>query len=263
MLDPRTHHHSPTNSLQLYDETRHKTWESTNSNLWPSKPAQFRTQQPNNMDDYETSDIHYTRALSPTSRTQAIVKGQRELMEMVRNMPESNYELSLKDLVEHHHRVLHKEENTKEDKNVERKVREMPRVKSVKKRNDKKNINDRGGFYLNVAFPFSLGSKDKKKKNNNKKLKKNESTVNCSSKVTPKPSVSDGSVKEWWKKSPSAFKDNDSTCASSVNTGSIKSSGSSSSSNSSGSRRSSSRREKHGGRWCLSFMHRLKIHTKK
>lgn len=236
MFDPRTHHHSPTSSLQLYDETRHKTWEyTTNSNLWPSKPPQLRT-QPKNMDESETSDIHYT-SLSPSSRTEAIVKGQRELMEMVRNMPESNYELSLKDLVEHHHRVVPREENTKEERNVERKVGEMPRVKSVKK---KKKINDGGGFYLNVAFPFSLGSKDKKKKNKNK-LKKNESSVNCSSKVTPKPSASDGSVKEWWKKSPSVFKDTDSTCASSVNTGSIKSSRSSSSSNSSGSRRSNSR----------------------
>lgn len=38
--------------------------------------------------------------MSPASRTEAIVRGQRELMDMVKNMAESNYELTLKDLVE-------------------------------------------------------------------------------------------------------------------------------------------------------------------
>ncbi|EPS68417.1 hypothetical protein M569_06353 [Genlisea aurea] len=40
------------------------------------------------------------RSLSPNSRRQAIVSGQKELMEMVKDLPESSYELSLKDLVE-------------------------------------------------------------------------------------------------------------------------------------------------------------------
>ncbi|PKI54465.1 hypothetical protein CRG98_025148 [Punica granatum] len=39
-------------------------------------------------------------AMSPRSRTEAIARGQMELMEMVKDMPESSYELSLKDLVE-------------------------------------------------------------------------------------------------------------------------------------------------------------------
>ncbi|XP_047942678.1 uncharacterized protein LOC125189443 [Salvia hispanica] len=43
--------------------------------------------------------------LSPDSRAQAIARGRSELMEMVRHMPESSYELSLKDIVEHHHRA--------------------------------------------------------------------------------------------------------------------------------------------------------------
>lgn len=39
-------------------------------------------------------------ALSPRSRTDAIARGQMELMDMVKNIPEGCYELSLKDLVE-------------------------------------------------------------------------------------------------------------------------------------------------------------------
>lgn len=162
-------------------------------------------------------------------------------MEMVKNMPESNYELSLKDLVEHH-RVV---DATRQEKNVveERKNLSsvyMKREKSRKVDNNnkmaqvKRNGNiDRGGFYLKMGLPFPFGSKDKKKK----MKKKNESLGNSSSsRVTPKPS--DGSAKggvvdkEWWKKSPLACKESDSG-ESSINSDSGKSSGSSSSNSSS------------------------------
>ncbi|KAK8716348.1 hypothetical protein V6N13_043661 [Hibiscus sabdariffa] len=43
---------------------------------------------------------HFYSNLSPTRRRQIIEEGRKELMEMVRNMPESSYELSLKDLVD-------------------------------------------------------------------------------------------------------------------------------------------------------------------
>ncbi|XP_027338831.1 uncharacterized protein LOC113852686 [Abrus precatorius] len=260
MLDPRTH--QPPNYF-------HETREPTNSVLWPSKPP---------LDDdsgicspplWTTSPphrIHHFRSLSPTSRTQAIVNGQRELMEMVKNMPESNYELSLKDLVEQHHRVDARQDNAvEEERNLSaykresvgrgsrtRKVEHMPHVK----RNG--NI-DRGGFYLKMVFPFSLGSKDKKKM---KGKKKNESLGNSSSKVTPKPDGSTKGVvdKEWWKKSPSACRESDSG-ESSINSGSVKSSGSSSSSNSTTSR-SNSRRENGGGR-CWHFIRIPKRITRK
>ncbi|XP_061373347.1 uncharacterized protein LOC133315686 [Gastrolobium bilobum] len=270
MLDPRTHH--PMNSFQLYDGTRHKTqnyhdtWEATNSGLWPSRQAQFGT-EPNEVDEsgiYTHGNqyrINHNRSLSPDSRTQAIARGQRELMEMVRNMPESSYELSLKDLVEHH-RVNPRQEDTVEERNLNvykregsgRKVVKMAKV--VKKSG---NI-DRGGFYLKMVLPFSLGSKQKKK---NKK--KNEAVGSSSSKVSPKPSASDGSGKgvvvdkEWWKKSPSACKESDSG-ESSINSGSVKSSGSSSSNSSCS--RSNSRHDKSGGR-CWNFIRRPKSRTQK
>ncbi|ESW09497.1 hypothetical protein PHAVU_009G132400 [Phaseolus vulgaris] len=270
MLDPRTHH--PTNSFHLYDDTRHKphtTWEPTNSLMWPSKspfqelnvddsgicsPPMWTTSPPHTRNDH--------RGLSPTSRTQAIVRGQRELMEMVKNMPESNYELSLKDLVEHH-----RLENEVEDR---RNLTVYKRDKSGgggggggkrvgnKMVQVKKNGNiDRGGFYLKMGLPFSLGSKEK----NKSKKKKNESSGNSSSRVTPKPdgSTKGGVDKEWWKKSPSACKGSDSG-ESSLNSGSSKSSGSSSSSSSNS--RSNSRREK-GGRLCWGFIRRPKSQTRK
>lgn len=246
MLDPRTHH--PTNSLQLYNGTRHKphtTWEGTNSGLWPSKSA-FEEED---VDDsgicsppmWTTSPPHRSynhRSLSPTSRTEAIVNGQRELMEMVKNMPESNYELSLKDIVEHHHRVETRQENKVQERNLKREKsvggsRKVHNKMAQVKRNGKV---DSGGFYLKMVLPFSFGSKDKKKM----KMNKNESSGNSSSRVTPKPSKGSGVDKEWWKKSPVASRESDSG-ESSINSESMKSSGSSSSSNSSGSRRSNSR----------------------
>lgn len=244
MLDPRTN--QPTNSFQLSDGTRHRThsyhdetWEATNSGLWPSKQPEFRTESKDVADEsgicspplWKTSPPtspqhggrnHHYRSLSPASRTQAIVRGQRELMEMVKNMPESNYELSLKDLVEHQ-RVDARREKSVEERSFRKDGggRKVARVK----RSGGKVDHHGGGFYLKMVLPpFSLWSKDKKKK---KMKKKNETLVNGSSKVSPKPSS--GFDKEWWKKSPSAFRESDSG-ASSINSGSMKSTGSSSSS---------------------------------
>ncbi|KAI4337889.1 hypothetical protein L6164_016255 [Bauhinia variegata] len=113
---------------------------------------------------------------------------------------------------------------------------------------------DSGGFYLKMVFPISLGSKKKKK---------NETLTSNSAKVSPRPSVSDGSAKgvvdkEWLNKSLSASVETDGG-ASSSNTGSLKSSGSSSSSCSS---ISNSRHEKIGG-GCLAFIRKPRFLTQK
>ncbi|KAG6401361.1 hypothetical protein SASPL_138215 [Salvia splendens] len=91
-------------------------------------------------------------SFSPDSRAQAIARGRTELMEMVRHMPKSSYELSLKDIVEHHHRTenqieggsdrgaavgLKKEESTK----IERRL----------------SFEDEG-FFFNMAFSFLSNS---------------------------------------------------------------------------------------------------------
>ena len=64
--------------------------------LWRTSPSRSPPHRQN---------INY-RCLSPSSKSQAIARGQKELMEMVSRMPESCYELSLKDLVEHQHLVV-------------------------------------------------------------------------------------------------------------------------------------------------------------
>ncbi|KAF3973897.1 hypothetical protein CMV_002716 [Castanea mollissima] len=56
---------------------------------------------------YESSPLlphnHHPSNLSPTSRRKIIADGRKQLMEMVKDMPESSYELSLKDLVDEQH----------------------------------------------------------------------------------------------------------------------------------------------------------------
>ena len=143
---------------------------------------------------------HY-RSLSPASRMQAIAQGQRELMEMVRNMPESCYELSLKDLVEHPV-VRPPQDPFPEKRSFGDEIaagREKRKAKDSKKKNDSKpkmvrsGSLDNGGFLLKMVFPVSFRSRKKK-----------NSATNTCSKVSPKPLGSDGSGKsvdrEWWKK---------------------------------------------------------------
>ncbi|KAK4273953.1 hypothetical protein QN277_017252 [Acacia crassicarpa] len=188
-------------------------------------------------------DENYYQSLSPSSRTQAIVRGQRELMEMVRNMPESTYELTLKDLVEKT-TVEVGEENEKEEKTLINKKeygREGSGTSSGRKGDQRAaamrsgNVQS-GGFYLKMMmFPPSFGSKKKKK---------GESSGNEGSKATLRPSMSEGSLKdivdkEWWKKSPPASGGSESG-ATSVNSGSTKSSGSSGSDSSESIRREGS-----------------------
>lgn len=181
------------------------------------------------------------RSMSPKSRTEAIARGQKELMEMVRNMPESCYELTLKDLVEQP-LVEPPRESVSEVRDPSNEV--LYRRESSKKMTDKRalvrrstsDINGGGGLYLKMGFPIYLGSR----KNN----KKNESGTNANAKVSPKPPVPDGSAKvvdkEWWKKRFSVSGESESG-GSISNSGSLKSSGSSSSSSGSRSRSSSGR----------------------
>ncbi|KDP43090.1 hypothetical protein JCGZ_25276 [Jatropha curcas] len=225
--------------------------------LWRTSPARSPQHRQN----------HY-RSLSPSSRAQAIARGQRELMEMVSRMPEGCYELSLKDIVEHG--IVDQEKEKEKEKEREKgkqesfsKERNVSINSEEKKRHDKKvqmnrsasTHNSGGGFLLKMVFPVSLGSRRKKKKNNS-------GTVNNSvrdGRVSPKPLLFDGSAKssvdnEWWKNRFAETGENDSAGFSS-NSGSSKSSGSRSSSSTSSSRNSSGRRRK-GGCWSFIFRKR-------
>lgn len=176
-------------------------------------------------------------------------------MEMVKDMPESSYELSLKDLVEHHHSV----ELTQTPHQLER---ENPKNQSLQrggvvrvKSLERKNIIMRSGsfenkgMFLNMVFPFSFNSKKKKSFASN----------NNSWKVSPKPEVVKvGGERDWWKKKFTGSSDSDSsrTSNNSGSSGTTESSGGSSScrSNSGGGRK------KNGCRTCCwPFFSRRKI----
>ncbi|KAF3634976.1 putative acetolactate synthase 1, chloroplastic-like [Capsicum annuum] len=139
--------------------------------------------------------INY-RSLSPSSRTQAIARGQWELMEMVKNMPESCFELSLKDLVEQPKSFESQEEclvnNNREKKQVVQNIKiKNDQIRKAKMMRSKSIEN--GGVFLKMVSPVSLRSKKKKNVSAN------------TTRVSPKPdeyenSCSKSLEKEWWKK---------------------------------------------------------------
>ncbi|KAF3524982.1 hypothetical protein F2Q69_00050145 [Brassica cretica] len=181
--------------------------------------------------------------LSPVSKAQVIARGQRELMEMVSKMPESCYELSLKDLVE-----VKTEEEEKDRKVFD----EMPQRRKMQSKVVRKSKSDRwvdpvrnrgvnnSGFLLNLGFPVSLGAKKKTKK-------KDEDDGSVTSRGSPRPSISED--KDWWKSESSRSQRE----VSRINSGGSKSSaGSSSRSNS---YRSRSNRDR--SRSSLRYIHKL------
>lgn len=210
-------------------------------------PPLWRTSPPRSpQHHHQQRSLHY-RSLSPASRAQAIARGQHELMEMVRNMPESCYELSLKDLVEQpmvlarqQQRGMLEEEDQSRDHRSEALFRGEDNSKKTRnisvgdrKASLKRSGNlDNGGFLLKMVFPVSFRSKTKKKMNKNESM----GNTNSSAKVSPKPPlISEGSVKgvdkEWWRKRFSVSGESESG-DSSINSGSMKSNGSRSSSSS-------------------------------
>ncbi|KAF5749083.1 hypothetical protein HS088_TW04G01045 [Tripterygium wilfordii] len=203
--------------------------------LWKKSPNQYRD-------------------LSPEAKTQAILRGQMELMEMVGRMPESSYELSLKDLVE---RPSRRQENFMEEQrvNIDREISTQRREQEVVRKKKKLQMMNRNGsienkgFLLKMGFPVSNWGSSKKKK---KKM---------DSKVLPKPVVAaaaegGGSGEEWWKKRYVVSGGESESVGLSSNSGSSKSSDSSSSSRSS---RGGSSRHIGGGCWALICNKRGKI----
>ncbi|XWS44694.1 hypothetical protein CRYUN_Cryun15aG0069700 [Craigia yunnanensis] len=125
--------------------------------------------------------------LSPTTRRKAIEEGRKELMEMIRNMPESSYELSLKDIVDEQHGEAVKVTAVSEDKSFHFET-ETPTKKKKKKRKKCKagtisrtGSMDADSFLIKMFFPSSLSFKKK-------------SIAGNSSKVSPSPSC-EGSEK--------------------------------------------------------------------
>ncbi|OIT18734.1 hypothetical protein A4A49_43608 [Nicotiana attenuata] len=267
MFNPRNQ--KPNDHIPILDPVTTSDY-SYNLRNWPKndvESVQFRVQESSNHVDYgDESGVSSPplwknshqistnyRSHSNSSRALAIARGQFELMEMVKNMPESCYELSLKDLVEQN-RVLESDQeecliNKEEENFTSTTSLEQQRMKSIqrqesnssKKSNNNKNDHQKKGkmirsesfenqrLFLKMFFPISLESKKKNLKNSPK----------TSTKVSPKP---EGSVKssknvekDWWKRRFSCSSESDSSRTGSSNSESTDTSGSS---GSNGSRKS-------------------------
>ncbi|GMH00898.1 hypothetical protein Nepgr_002737 [Nepenthes gracilis] len=207
-----------------------------------SSPRLWETSPPSTAKG-ASSPLH-SQTMSPSSRTEAIARSRKELMEMVRDMPDSFYELSLKDIVDkksaldvQHENMAAEEEKIGNEvgspkERQQRKWSEQMKKSESKAKMTRSGSIDNGGFLLKTSvFPVSLRSK---------KNKKSLATV-ASFKIPPQPSPTpNGSVKgaekEWWKRRSCISSESESSGLGS-NSGSTRSSGSSSSSSSSCRRR--------------------------
>ena len=172
---------------------------------------------------------HHYSNLSPNSRRRVIVDGRKELMKMIENMPESSYELSLKDIVDEQRSSEEDEEETSvakdESSDFKGETHQIRKLKQRKNRNTERGPITRTGsmesemFLIKMFFPTSLGTKKKTKAGN-------PSRVPCLK--SPKQSEND-MEKDWSIKGFFVAGGSKSICRSST-------SGSSSSSDSSSSR---------------------------
>lgn len=145
---------------------------------------------------YESSPLlphdHHPSNLSPTSRRKVIADGRKQLMEMVKDMPESSYELSLKDLVNEQHGLEEVQEGPVESQEDQPKKQKKNTKKGIKKVRQLSRIEslESETFLLKMFFPTSLSFKKKTKEGK-------------SSKLSPSPSFEDTKDhidKEWWLK---------------------------------------------------------------
>ncbi|XP_019181754.1 PREDICTED: uncharacterized protein LOC109176807 [Ipomoea nil] len=135
---------------------------------------------------------------SPRSRLNAIVDGQRKLMEMIQNLPESSLELSLKDIVldnpqgtgdEGHQEVGVEDTSVSYSKANDKKIKRKSTTFKHAKISRSESM-DSGVFLLKMFVPLSLYTKTKSKTKNCSKI-----SPNPPSKETDKPAA----TKDWWK----------------------------------------------------------------
>ncbi|KAJ9671054.1 hypothetical protein PVL29_027175 [Vitis rotundifolia] len=164
--------------------------------LWNRKNMSESTQN-------ETSHLlphdHCFSHPSRASQLERIADGRRELMEMVKNMSESTYELSLKDIVDEQHTSQEdEEEGSVEDRSMSFNSEiELLQQKSKTKRKNIKSLRitrsasmEKEVFLLKMFFPTCLGMKRKPAVGNGSKVSQKSLCDN------PEDNVD----KEWLKK---------------------------------------------------------------
>ncbi|XP_073285998.1 uncharacterized protein [Primulina huaijiensis] len=108
---------------------------------------------------------HNHTCISPNSRLQAIVRSQFELMELVKSMPESSYELSLTDLVEDPKSETRVPQlrGLDNDRGLRRRSRESKKSDRITRSESFENR----GLLLKLVFPVGLPSKRTKSMDKN------------------------------------------------------------------------------------------------
>ncbi|XP_060970141.1 uncharacterized protein LOC133037247 [Cannabis sativa] len=128
---------------------------------------------------------HHYSNLSSNSRRQAIIDGRKELMEMVQHLPESCYELSLKDIVAEEHSLQEGEEDSStvaKDETFDEFKAKAPLIKLNRKKDIKKGQITRTvsleseTFLIKSFLPSSLGLKKKAKSARDPSIKSSEET---------------------------------------------------------------------------------------
>ncbi|KAL8196751.1 hypothetical protein R6Q57_024514 [Mikania cordata] len=179
-----------------------------------------------------------SRPMSPAARAQAIARGQREMMEMVENMPETSYELSLKDIVEQRREFIDHETQSMEEGEARLIVNESQKRRKNSVKNGRiivktGSLNHNKGLLINMFFPFSIGSK--------KKMNSIRTTSYSSNHGSGGVKSGTGDRRDWWKRFTDSGKSESLGISSSSSGGRSGSSGSSGSSTASSLRNNSHR----------------------
>ncbi|KAL0378229.1 UNVERIFIED_CONTAM: hypothetical protein Sradi_3128400 [Sesamum radiatum] len=118
---------------------------------------------------HETSRLlprrHGYSCLSPASRLRAIMDGRQELMEMIQDLPESSYELTLKDIVDDQQNMEEVQEKKVivEEKKVKHQTESRPQNSRKTKNRQicRTESMESEVFLLKMFLPASLSSKKK------------------------------------------------------------------------------------------------------
>ncbi|CAN4115347.1 unnamed protein product [Withania somnifera] len=173
------------------DDIEFQTCEDITKDYFPCSPPLWRTQRAlgNTQNQASTPYYDYFGNPFPGSRLQVMTNGRRHLMEMIQDLPESSFELSLKDIVDHQQSTEEcQQAATVQERN--QKVRKPHQRKNLKRSQISRSESmDSGVFLLKIFLPASIRGKKKVK------------PKNCS-KVSSKTPVdeSEKSVnRDWWR----------------------------------------------------------------
>ncbi|XP_038989449.1 uncharacterized protein LOC120113032 [Phoenix dactylifera] len=173
--------------------------------LW-TKPGSPMTRSAESSPIHDHSRCHHhdvkDRFLYPTPQAQVIAGYRQEMLNMVRDMPETAYELSLRDLVEPPrmaraaHETLVRGRELPKDKTKKEKDRKEKTKKGMR-RMSRSDSMDTGGFLLKMFLPSSLTTK-----------RKSIGGSGTCAKVSPKPMLVEGEKgglekstdRDWWRK---------------------------------------------------------------